>query len=318
MAESKYDIIFRGDVVAGANIVDVKQRLAQLFKIDLAKVDALFTGRAVPLKRNVDLQTAEKYKTILLKAGAQVSVKDISKAESVKAPKNPNVPISQESDNAITSSSGQNSTGQNSTGLNSTRHQKPQTTAEKKPLTLKERLAKAAEEEEMLAKKKQQDAEAKKKQEARHDSAQEGFVLAPVGSILGDAEQRGLAEAAEVDVSHLSASPPDGDLLSPDEKKPDVVVDIDVSDMDIAEIGADLIAASERMSMDAKPITVGDYGVADVGADLLSETEKPPAPKAPISDVEFDLAPVGSDIGQIKKPAPPSPPDTSSLSLSEP
>ncbi|MGI1680075.1 MAG: hypothetical protein K6L75_15140 [Cellvibrionaceae bacterium] len=294
MSEPKYDIIFRGDVVAGNNIVEVKQRLGQLFKIEAAKVDALFTGRAVPLKRNVDLHTAEKYKAILLKAGAQVSLKDMSKAEPIKAATKVNP-----SSNSVDSKSSPASVP-----------------VKEKPLTLKERLAKAAKEEEALAKI-QAKAEAKHQADGKDDLGQEGFVLAPVGAVLGTVKQQSPEGVIQVDTSHLSASLPEGELLAPDEKKPDIVVDIDVSDIDIAEVGADLMAASEKVSEHIKLIEAGNYDLADLGADLLTAAEKPTVPPVEIADVNFDLAPVGSDVGEIKKPTPPPPPDTGSLSLSE-
>lgn len=74
MGNSGFDIIFRGDVVFGHQLADVKLRLQQLFKADAAKIDALFTGRPVPLKRNLDEATAHKYRDALLKAGAMVEV----------------------------------------------------------------------------------------------------------------------------------------------------------------------------------------------------------------------------------------------------
>jgi hypothetical protein len=75
MSTTEFDIVFRGDLVLGHQLGDVKQRLQQLFKTDATKVDALFTGRPVPLKRNLDEATANKYRDVLLKAGAQVEVK---------------------------------------------------------------------------------------------------------------------------------------------------------------------------------------------------------------------------------------------------
>lgn len=74
METREFDIIFRGDIVLGHQLQDVKQRLQQLFKVDANKVDALFTGRPVPLKRGLDEATANKYRDVLLKAGAQVEV----------------------------------------------------------------------------------------------------------------------------------------------------------------------------------------------------------------------------------------------------
>lgn len=74
MSGTEFDIIFRGDIVLGHQLGDVKARLQQLFKTDAAKVDVLFTGRPVPLKRNLDELTANKYREMLQKAGAQVDV----------------------------------------------------------------------------------------------------------------------------------------------------------------------------------------------------------------------------------------------------
>lgn len=74
MTAAEFDVIFRGDIVIGHQLQDVKTRLQQLFKTDAARIDALFTGRPVPLKRGLDEATANKYRAALLKAGAQVEV----------------------------------------------------------------------------------------------------------------------------------------------------------------------------------------------------------------------------------------------------
>ena len=62
MSDQQFDIIFRGDIVFGHQLADVKLRLQQLFKADAVKIDALFSGRPVPLKRGLDLASAQKYK----------------------------------------------------------------------------------------------------------------------------------------------------------------------------------------------------------------------------------------------------------------
>jgi len=74
MTPAEFDVIFRGDIVIGHQLQDVKTRLQQLFKTDAARIDALFTGRPVPLKRGLDESTANKYRAALMKAGAQVEV----------------------------------------------------------------------------------------------------------------------------------------------------------------------------------------------------------------------------------------------------
>ncbi|WP_111641081.1 hypothetical protein [Marinimicrobium alkaliphilum] len=75
MSETRYDIVFRGDLVLGQNIVEVKARLQKLFKADAARIDALFSGRPVTLKRNLDQAAAQKYRQVLEQAGIQVQVK---------------------------------------------------------------------------------------------------------------------------------------------------------------------------------------------------------------------------------------------------
>jgi len=74
MSAPEFDIIFRGDIVFGHQLAEVKLKLQQLFKADAAKIDSLFTGRPVPLKRNMDEATAQKYREALIKAGAMVEI----------------------------------------------------------------------------------------------------------------------------------------------------------------------------------------------------------------------------------------------------
>ncbi len=60
MAETTYDIVFRGDIVLGTPLPKVKENLMRLFKIDAAKVESLFSGQAVVLKRGLDDATVKK------------------------------------------------------------------------------------------------------------------------------------------------------------------------------------------------------------------------------------------------------------------
>lgn len=87
MSAPEFDIIFRGDIVFGHQLADVKLKLQQLFKTDAAKIDALFTGRPVPLKRNLDEATANKYRDALLKVGAMVEVCSTDSSPANTAPK---------------------------------------------------------------------------------------------------------------------------------------------------------------------------------------------------------------------------------------
>lgn len=74
MSDERYDIIFRGESAKNVPIEQAKQNLAQLFNIDAAKVEALFTGKPVALKKGVSFDVAGKYRVAIKKAGAIVEL----------------------------------------------------------------------------------------------------------------------------------------------------------------------------------------------------------------------------------------------------
>lgn len=73
MSEPRYSIMFAGEVLPDFTLDTVKANLASLFKIDLDKIEALFSGQPVPLKRNLESAEADKYLAALQRAGAKVS-----------------------------------------------------------------------------------------------------------------------------------------------------------------------------------------------------------------------------------------------------
>ena len=68
-------LIFSGQVQAGHDPDEVRQRLGQLFRItDPVKLDMLFSGKAITLKRNLAPAEARRYEAAILKAGALATV----------------------------------------------------------------------------------------------------------------------------------------------------------------------------------------------------------------------------------------------------
>jgi hypothetical protein len=67
---NRYNVIFNGKTVDGYQCEDVKRHLGALLKTDQAKIDRLFSGRWVVIKRDVDYQTALKYLNVFKQAGA--------------------------------------------------------------------------------------------------------------------------------------------------------------------------------------------------------------------------------------------------------
>lgn len=72
MTEARYKIVFTGELMPDAAAETVKDNLARLFKSDRSKIEALFSGAAVALKRDLTEADADKYLTALQQAGARV------------------------------------------------------------------------------------------------------------------------------------------------------------------------------------------------------------------------------------------------------
>lgn len=69
-----YKIVFSGEIVEGFELAAVKNKAAQVFKMDGQKLEALFQGSARTLKKNLDDSAAKKYQKILTQIGMVVSV----------------------------------------------------------------------------------------------------------------------------------------------------------------------------------------------------------------------------------------------------
>lgn len=84
MADNQqFDVFFRGDILPGETLADVKGRLGTLFKLESTKVDQLFSGRPTAIRRNLDEVSAKKYQQALLKIGAVTELRQVQPLEAV-------------------------------------------------------------------------------------------------------------------------------------------------------------------------------------------------------------------------------------------
>lgn len=68
-------IVFTGQVQDGHDREQVRQRVSQLFRIsDPKRLDRLFSGEPITLKKDLDSSSARKYQAAIIKAGALVVV----------------------------------------------------------------------------------------------------------------------------------------------------------------------------------------------------------------------------------------------------
>lgn len=70
MAQTRYKIVFDGELMPTMALDTVKDNLARLFKSDQARIDSLFKGGTVALKRGLSDAEAEHYLVALQRAGA--------------------------------------------------------------------------------------------------------------------------------------------------------------------------------------------------------------------------------------------------------
>lgn len=236
----QFDIIFRGDIVFGHKLADVKTRLQQLFKTDAAKIDTLFTGRPVPLKRNLDLESAQKYRDALIKAGAQVELSATAASKPESAPAQPK----------------------------SIAESRP---AEQKPAAAAWTLAPVGSN--LLT-------PTEKPAIVERDIDTSSLSLRAEGGNLLDASEQQSAPIANVIAPNLDIAEVGADLITAEEKMELPFVEIDLEDWTIAEAGSDLIDDLEKQITPIPVIHVPDIGLAPAGSDLgqLKSVMKPVNP----------------------------------------
>lgn len=75
MAEGDFQVVFRGELTGERSEDEVRQQLAALFRMPDEKVAALFSGRPIVVKRNLDEATARKFEAAFRKAGAVCEIR---------------------------------------------------------------------------------------------------------------------------------------------------------------------------------------------------------------------------------------------------
>jgi len=79
--KTDYRLVFKGKTVAGHSVQKVKQNLAARLNLDPEKIDPLFSGRRIIIKRHAELQTANQFKAAFKRAGAVLKIEAIEPPE---------------------------------------------------------------------------------------------------------------------------------------------------------------------------------------------------------------------------------------------
>jgi hypothetical protein len=74
MTADTYDVYFSGAVIKGNDPDEVKRKIGALFKLQGDKLERLFKGDPVPIKRGVDMDRAIKFRVAFRDAGGLVDI----------------------------------------------------------------------------------------------------------------------------------------------------------------------------------------------------------------------------------------------------
>lgn len=75
MPQERFDIYFSGELIDGQDPEQAKQQVGKLFKASNSQLKRLFSGKPVAVKKDVDLDTASRYRLAFRKAGALVKIR---------------------------------------------------------------------------------------------------------------------------------------------------------------------------------------------------------------------------------------------------
>lgn len=83
MSTPRYDVVFRGQIMDGCDLAQVRNQIGHIFNASAAQLEQLFSGHPAVLKRNVEAEVANKMRMVFRKAGAIVELRTCEVSESV-------------------------------------------------------------------------------------------------------------------------------------------------------------------------------------------------------------------------------------------
>lgn len=256
MSDELFNVVFRGDIVPGQGLPDVKLRFAQVFRLEADKVDGYFSGKPIVLKKDCDRATAEKFKTVLHQAGALVDIKSANAPVPAPrpAPIKPQASAPSPSPAPVASSSA----------------------VEDEVWSLSSRGSDLLKPEERIV-------------PTPVQVSIEHIQLVKRNPFAMDAEEPLEHERdmtpPQLDVSALQLAQVGSTLVDYQEFQPR---ELDLSALSLDAVGADLVRADEQMPMMSVELDISDINLAPAGGDL-GQLQEPPPPPAPATDhLTFD------------------------------
>lgn len=246
MSQEKFDLLFTGELVPGFELSQVKKNIQLLFRIDEAKTDILFSGRAIELKKNLDAETANKYRVAIKKAGARVSVVQSAQASAAsQSVAEPNKSAAPPSARPAAASGQSHVTKTASAGSTFATELGAQPVLPRAP---------------------------------RPEFEAPAYDVAAVGADILPADYKLPVVDVEVDTSKFSVAPPEGPLVRQEEYRRPEVKAVSVPEFDVAPAGSDVLTPAERPQVPVANVDTSKFSVAEPGERLGSQSAPAPAP----------------------------------------
>lgn len=74
MSLETYDVYFSGTLLKTTDPVEVKRKIGAMFKLEGDKLERLFSGKPIPIKRGIDMDQAIRFRVAFRDAGALVDI----------------------------------------------------------------------------------------------------------------------------------------------------------------------------------------------------------------------------------------------------
>ena len=255
MSEQLYDIYFKGEALAGFENSQVQANVSHLFKASPEKIQHLFSGKVVALKKGLDKPTALKFQTALKTAGAKIYIKQATSESSV---------VSEQSRSKAASSAAPIST--------------------EEPVEATKKAMQATEEQAGITVLPAGSDVLTENERSHVQAADIDTSTIHLASSFALPEEK-LETVIPPDVSHISAAEVGADILDQPEIKATIPAP-DTSFIDLAEPGADLLEQSEEAI--TQNIDVSNIDLAEVGADMDPSPKKTPPPAPDTSHIHLD------------------------------
>ena len=223
MNDEKYDLVFKGQLVKGIDSDNAKRNLAALFKIGIDKAEALFTGKPVILKRNLDADSANKYRVAIKKAGALIDLVRVELPAQKSKPQGKAVFTSRDV-------AGDEKSAESPSTPSKSERAQPEVESDS-PYTLAPAGANLLQ-------------PAERQQTVAPEIDVSNITLRPEGGNLLDAGEYVETEAVTVEIEDFDLAPVGADVLTVTERKPQQKREVDTSALTLAAPGVRLTEAN--------------------------------------------------------------------------